>query len=320
MKIIITENLQKTQRYIPHTLETRLAAVKTYRNKNSISFICRRYKVSKASLMRWNKKYDGTKESLMDKSHKPHSQHPNAHTAEELAWIKNLIKRNPNISMIELYAKLKFNKRYNRHPCSLFRILRKLGFYKDIEKKAKPYIPKPYNTPKVLGEKWQLDVKYVPRHCYTGTHPDKFYQYTMIDEASRERFIYPFKEQSSYSTIQFVKMAISFFGYKPKIIQTDNGFEFTHFKDTKRIHPFDLLCNQLDIKHQLIRPRTPWHNGKVERSHRNDNERFYKYLSFYSYDDLMNQMKKYLYRSNRLPMQTLGWLTPVEKRRELQRS
>ena len=320
MKTIITENMQNTQRYIPHTLETRLAAVKTYRNKNSINFICRRYKVSKASLMRWNKKYDGTKESLMDKSHKPHSQHPNAHTPEELDWIKNLIKRNPNISMIELYAKLKFNKGYNRHPCSLFRILRKLGFYKDIEKKAKSYIPKPYNTPKTLGEKWQLDVKYVPRQCYTGRHPDKFYQYTMIDEASRERFIYPFKEQSSYSTVQFVKMAISFFGYKPKIIQTDNGFEFTHFKDTKRIHPFDVLCNQLDIKHQLIRPRTPRHNGKVERSHRNDNERFYKYLSFYSYDDLINQMKKYLYRSNRLPMQTLGWLTPVEKRRELQRS
>ena len=309
MKTIITEDLQKTQRYIPHTLETRLAAVKTYRNKNSINFICRRYKVSKASLMRWNKKYDGTIESLMDKSHRPHSQHPNAHTLEELSWIKNLIKRNPNISMIELYAKLKFNKGYNRHPCSLFRILRKLGFYKDVEKKAKPYIPKPYNTPKTLGEKWQLDVKYVPRQCYTGTYPDKFYQYTMIDEASRERFIYPFKEQSSYSTIQFVKMAISFFGYKPKIIQTDNGFEFTHFKDTKRIHPFDVLCNQLDIKHQLIRPRTPWHNGKVERSHRNDNKRFYKYLSFYSHDDLINQMKKYLYHSNRLPMQTLGWLT-----------
>ena len=53
-------------------------------------------------------------------------------------------------------------------------------------------------------------------------------------------------------------------------------------------------------------PRTPWHNGKVERSHRNDNKRFYKYLSFYSYDDLINQMKKYLYRSNRLPIQTLG--------------
>ena len=52
MKTIITENLQKKQRYIPHTLETRLTTVKTYRNKNSISFICRRYKVSKASLIK----------------------------------------------------------------------------------------------------------------------------------------------------------------------------------------------------------------------------------------------------------------------------
>lgn len=63
MKTTITENLQKTQRSIPHTLETKLATVKTYRNKNSISFICRRYKVSKASLIHWNKKYDVTKVS-----------------------------------------------------------------------------------------------------------------------------------------------------------------------------------------------------------------------------------------------------------------
>ena len=84
MKTIITENLKNTQRYIPHTLETRLAAVKTYRNNNSINFICRRYKVSKASLMRWNKKYNGTKASLLDQSPKPYSQHPNSHTSEEL--------------------------------------------------------------------------------------------------------------------------------------------------------------------------------------------------------------------------------------------
>ncbi len=63
--------------------------------------------------------------------------------------------------------------------------------------------------------------------------PARFYQYTVIDEASRERFIYPFKEQSSYSTIQFMNMAIQHFVYQPKIIQTDNGVEFTHFKDAK---------------------------------------------------------------------------------------
>lgn len=85
-------------------------------------------------------------------------------------------------------------------------------------------------------------------------------------------------------------MSIEYFGYTPEIIQTDNGFEFTHFKDTQRIHPFDILCNKLGIRHQLIIPRTPRHSGKVERSHRNDDERFYKKLSFYSYEDLKTQM------------------------------
>ena len=123
-----------------------------------------------------------------------------------------------------------------------------------------------------------MDVKYVPKTCYVGEMPDKFYQYTMIDEASRERFIYPYLEQSSYSTIDFVKRAIAYFGYKPQIIQTDNGVEFTYPKNYKRIHPFDHFCEGLKIYHKLIRPRTPWHNGKVERNHRNDQERFYNFL------------------------------------------
>lgn len=314
------EKIKRNQRYLPHTLETRYHAVKLYRSGNSISFVCRKYKISKASLMRWNKRFDGTKASLMDKSHRPNSKHPNSHTDREISWIKNLVRRNPDITLIELFAKLKFNKGYNRHPCSLFRVLRTLGFFKKKDKQKIPYTPKPYNTPVKIGEKMQMDVKHIPSKCYVGNMPDKFYQYTIIDEASRERFIYPFKECTSYSTVQFVKMAIKHFGYIPKIIQTDNGFEFTHFRDTKKIHPLDKLCNELGIKHQLIRPRTPRHNGKVERSHRNDNKRFYKKLSFYSYDDLIQQMKKYLYNSNRLPMQTLNWLNPIEKRIQLMES
>ena len=75
-----------------------------------------------------------------------------------------------------------------------------------------------------------MDVKYVPTACYSGTVPQKFYQYTVIDEASRERFIYPYMEQSSYSTTDFLRRAISYFGYQPQILQTDNGAEFTHVK------------------------------------------------------------------------------------------
>ena len=94
----------------------------------------------------------------------------------------------------------------------------------------KKYVPKKYDTPELISIKWQMDVKIVPKKCYTGELQDKFYQYTVIDEASRERFIFPYKEQSSYSTIDFIKRSINYFGYKPKIIQTDNGQEFTYKK------------------------------------------------------------------------------------------
>ncbi len=301
----------------PHDLNTKFYAVSLYRNGNSISFVCRRYKCSKASLMRWNKKFDGTKDSLIDKSHRPLSPHPNAHTEEELTWIKNYIRRNPNISLCELYGKLRTEKGYSRHACSLFRIIRKLKLNVEVEKHTK-YTPKHYETPKDIGVKWQMDVKVVPKDCYVGQIPDKFYQYTVIDEASRERFIYPYKEQSSYSTIDFIKRAIVYFGYKPEIIQTDNGQEFTYTMKTNRIHPVDVLLNDLNINHKLIRPRTPRHNGKVERSHRNDQQRFYSYLKFYSYDDLLKQMKAYLKRSNNIPMQVLNWLTPLEVRSQLE--
>ena len=73
-----------------------------------------------------------------------------------------------------------------------------------------------------------MDVKYVPNACYTKKDGQKFYQYTMIEEASRERFIYPYMEQSSYSTVDFVQRAIKHFGYKQKTIQTDNNSESTH--------------------------------------------------------------------------------------------
>lgn len=311
-------SISHSQRYLPHDLNTKFYAVKLYRQGYSISFVCRRYKISKRSLMRWNKKFDGTKESLIDKSHRPLSPHPNAHTEQELKWIENYLRRNPHISMCELYGKLRVEKGYSRNASSLFRVLRKMGIYVNKEKKER-YTPKKYDTPSNIGIKWQMDVKYVPKYCYSGNDGQKFYQYTIIDEASRERFIYPYQEQSSYSTIDFVKRAIVYFGYQPKIIQTDNGQEFTYTMKTDRTHPLDTLLNQLNITHQLIRPRTPRHNGKVERSHRNDQNRFYNFLSFYSYNDLKKQTKSYLKRSNNIPMQVLGWLSPLEMRNQIKK-
>ena len=116
-----------------------------------------------------------------------------------------------------------------------------------------------------------------------------------------------------------MKRCIEYFEYKPKTIQTDNGTEFSYNQaKIKKEHPMDTLLKKLEIKHYKIRPRTPEHNGKVERSHRNDNERFYSYLKFYSLEDLIKQGKAYLKRSNNIPMAVLGYLTPKEKRAEIE--
>ena len=274
MKIISQINT----RYLPHELKTRIHAVKTYRNGNSIEYVCRKYHISRTSLWRWNKKYDGTPESLMDKSHRPHSKHPNAHTDEEIKWIKDLIRRNPHITLCELWIKLKRNKGYTRHIVSLYRVLKRIGFYNQILiSGTSKYTPKKYATPKQLGKKWQIDVKFVPNECKSSNLPDdiRFYQYTCIDEASRERFLYWYAEHTPSNTVDFIKRCIEYYKYKPEEIQTDNGTEFAYNKSQiKKIHPMDDFCLKENIYHHKIRPRTPRHNGKVERSHRNDNERF----------------------------------------------
>ena len=64
--------------------------------------------------MRWNKKFDGPKASLLDKSHRLLSKHPNTHTDEELKWIQDYHRRNPKISLCELYGKLRTAKGYTR--------------------------------------------------------------------------------------------------------------------------------------------------------------------------------------------------------------
>ena len=143
--------IPKIQRYYPHA---KFHACSLYASKRyHYSFICRRYKISKASLMRWMNRFDGSKESLLNKSHRPLSPHPNAHTITEISWINNYLRRNPRISMIELHTKLRLNRGYSRHPSSLFRFLRKQGFYKPQLKEKNSYKPKPYDTPTILGIK-----------------------------------------------------------------------------------------------------------------------------------------------------------------------
>ena len=160
-------NISQNIRYLPHDWNTKFFAAQSYRNGNSSEYVYKKYHVSKVSLSRWNRRYDGAKQFLIDKSHRPLTQHPNAHTELELKWINNYIRRNSHITLCELWYKLRINKGYTRHPESLYRLLKAIGFYNEINiKSTSKYIPRKYDTTTTeLGKKWQIDVKFVPNKC-----------------------------------------------------------------------------------------------------------------------------------------------------------
>ena len=102
----------------------------------------------------------------------------------------------------------------------MYRLLQRLGIkYNKSKKIVKKYIPKKYHTPENIGIKWQIDIKYIPDSCKCDNLPEDlhFFQYICIDEASRERYVYHYMEQTARNTVDFVKRCIKYFVYKPKI-------------------------------------------------------------------------------------------------------
>lgn len=287
--------------------------------------VCRKEKCTRVSLWRWKKQYDGTLASLENKSSRPKTPHPNSQTEEEKREILEVINDNPTMGYTELYGELRAKYAYSRHYKTMYKYVRSLRL-RPAEIYDR-YVAQPYDTPEMFGQKWQMDVKFVPRVCYAGKDPfERAFQYTMIDEATRERFIYAYKEHSGYSTADFIQRAVLYFGYAPITIQTDNGTEFTNPKGTGdgKVHIADRVMQRLGIKHQLIRPYTPRHNGKVERSHRTDQERFYNYLQYVTFEELQEKMQAWLIRYNKKPHTALrnrygkyAWQSPLEKRAEL---
>ena len=144
----------------------------------------------------------------------------------------------------------------------------------------------------------------------------RLFQYTAIDEFSRLRYLAAYDEQSTCSLADFLKKAYAFFkrhGFTVECVQTDNGFEFTNrFSQSMREHItlFERTAAELGIRHKLIRPYTPRHNGKVERSHREDQRRFYDSHRFYSLADFDAQLTVHRRASNHRPMRPLLYRSP----------
>ena len=269
---------------------------------------------SKRSLERWVSVYrQGGYDSL-----EPHSTKPKTQPNETPIRIKEeviTLRKKTGLCAQKLHWRLQRTQGLVISVRTIGKILKDEGLVRSYRKRKMKY--KYVRAERLLGELVEIDVKYVPGPIQGR----KYYQYTCIDTASRWRHLEFFDEQSTFHSIKFLQIVIKKFPYKIQAIKTDNHSTFTNYylgvgkrsdMTVKTIHGLDRFCANQGIVHYLIDPGKPTQNGTVERSHREDNEKFYSKHTFKTPQQLKTKLKAWNECYNNLEHCSLGGRTPNE--------
>lgn len=265
------------------------------------------------TLERWvalYKKYGET--GLEPRSTKPKTQ-PNETPIRIKEEVISLRKRT-KLCALKLHWRLE-KQGVKLHERTIGKILKNEGLVRKyrIRKVKRKYIRIPLQP----GELVEIDVKYVPDRI-SGR---RYFQYTAIDCATRWRYLAAYENQTNGNSIRFLEEVMEIFRHRIRAVKTDNGSIFTNYYtgtnkrsdvSIKTIHAFDVFCRDKGIIHYLIDPGKPAQNGKVERSHREDQEKFYEQNTFDSFRDLQRKLTLWNTKYNNLEHCGLNGKTPNE--------
>ena len=277
-----------------------------YLQNHGITETAIRYKTSRKTANKWRKRWDGTPQSLEERSRRPHHS-PRKHTEQEIKKIRRVLKKVCWIDLL-LAFQLLLGMGYQRSYGGFKRVAAGL---KSVKPKKKVRKPKPYQRAAYPGQKLQLDVKFVPNYCCVDGR--KYYQFTAKDECSRWTYRQMYDEHSTYSAYDFLMKLVKHAQFPIREIQTDNGTEFTNtllVVKAKHKTLFEEALEQMEIIYHRIRIATPRHNGKVERQHRTDEARFYRKMKMFNLEDGRRQLAIYQRKSNDYIMTCLGLRSP----------
>lgn len=294
--------------------EERIRWVKMVEEQNiRIKDVLVLFPYSERTLKRWLKEYrDKGEKGLI-----PISTAPKTHEKETFISIKERVielRKETKLCAMKIHWKLE-KEGIQIHERTIGKILKKEGLVRKYRIKKIKY--KYIRAERQPGELVEIDVKYVPGSI-AGS---RYYQYTAIDTASRWRYLKVYDEYTSYHSIRFLEEVINTFKHKIQAVKTDNGSIFTNYYlgtnkrsdvTVKTIHSLDLFCREHNIMHYLIDPGKPAQNGTVERSHREDQEKFYERNTFKSIYDLQKKLKYWNMYYNNLEHCGLGGQTPNE--------
>jgi hypothetical protein len=268
---------------------------------------------SKRSLERWlakSKKHG-------DWSLEPKSTEPKTQPNETPIWLKERviqIRKKTKKCALKIHWQLE-REGIGIHPRTIGKILKKENLVRKYRVKKIKY--KYLRAERKPGELIEIDIKWVPGRVANK----RYYQFTAIDTASRWRHLEAYEEQTNFHSILFLKKVIDIFPHKIQAVKTDNGFNFTNRYlssyrrsdlSIKTMHAFDETCAKHNIIHYLIDPGKPAQNGTVERSHREDQEKFYERNKFKDATDLQRKLRIWNDYYNNLEHCGLNGETPNE--------
>lgn len=150
------------------------------------------------------------------------------------------------------------------------------------------------------GDSVQVDVKVVK----IGGR--KAFQYTALDDCTRFRVLRLYRRQNQWSSLDFLGEVQRALPFPIRKLQSDNGAEFPL--------AFSLIVQEAGIRYRYIKPRHPEQNGKVERSHRTDQEEFWSRHTFVNLESAVPALAAWQHHYNyeRFSLALQGQ-TPAEK-------
>jgi transposase InsO family protein len=274
----------------------------------NISQACRHFGISRQAFHKWKARFvEHGEAGLCDRSRRPHRS-PRA-TPREIESKILYLRQNYHFGPRRIGDYLKRFHQVAIATATVHRVLERNGLGRlPANQKHRPHAKRWTRYEKAQpGHRIQMDVKFLERIPGTGK---RLYQFTAIDDCTRIRVLKVYDSCNQATAIEFADEVIRRLPFRVLVIQTDNGAEFQ-----SRFH---WHLQELDINHVYIRPRTPRLNGKVERSHRVDDQEFYQLLDKDGISEDIHLFNKKLrewedYYNYHRPHGALGGQTPFER-------
>ncbi len=299
---------------------------KEYKKCQNISAVCREYGISRSMFHYWKKRIDlassgkgkgyAKAKRLIAYSRRPKTN-PREYSPKIITLIVKIRKKTKR-GAEHIWFILRDKYAVYVSVTGIYKVLKREKLIKERRHKRKER--RTYEAPKYLpGEKIQIDVKYVPLEDEIAKLLGKkyrwVYQYTAMDIATGIKCKLIYEHHDVQASIDFLTKIRLFYPFPIKVIQTDNGVEFTWrlHPEIIKIHPFTLQCELFGYEHHLIPPAYPRSNSHVERTHRIDKEEVYRGRVFTSLEKLhkMNLISLRYFNEKR-PQKSKHFLPPLK--------